>query len=167
MQLVKPQKEHQHLFEKMMKEWRSAGGRINPGKLRKHEDDYDLWLSMIKESEQPNKPGKVPSSTYFIFDEDILIGAVNIRHFLNDSLIQSGGHIAYGVRPTQRKKGFAKKALKECLRVCKQLNINSVLLTCDKDNIGSAKVIISQGGALENEFVNDEGVIEQRYWIHL
>jgi len=40
-------------------------------------------------------------------------------------------------------------------------------MTCDKDNIGSAKSIINNGGILENEFVNSDGEIEQRYWITL
>jgi predicted acetyltransferase len=40
-------------------------------------------------------------------------------------------------------------------------------MTCDKDNIGSAKAIVKNGGVLENEFVNDEGNLEQRYWISL
>ena len=45
--------------------------------------------------------------------------------------------------------------------------MNRVLITCDRDNIGSAKSIINNGGILENEFVNSDGEIEQRYWITL
>lgn len=37
-------------------------------------------------------------------------------------------------------------------------------MVCDKDNIGSAKSIIKNGGILENE-LNENGTIEQRYWI--
>ena len=40
-------------------------------------------------------------------------------------------------------------------------------MTCDKDNIGSAKSIINNGGVLENEFLNSDGVIEQRYLVYL
>ena len=43
--------------------------------------------------------------------------------------------------------------------------IDKVLMICDKDNIGSAKSIINNGGILENEFMNSDGEIEQRYWI--
>jgi predicted acetyltransferase len=39
-------------------------------------------------------------------------------------------------------------------------------MTCDKNNIGSAKSIISNGGILESE-IEEEGHIEQRYWIQL
>ena len=41
-----------------------------------------------------------------------------------------------------------------------------VLMTSDKTNIGSAKSITNNGGVLESEFEED-GVVEQRYWITL
>lgn len=50
---------------------------------------------------------------------------------------------------------------------CKKLGINKVLMVCDKANIGSAKSIIKNGGILENEFIDDNGKIQQRYWIEL
>ena len=50
---------------------------------------------------------------------------------------------------------------------CKKLEINKVLMVCDKSNIASAKTIIKNGGILENEFVDDNGKIQQRYWIEL
>ena len=52
------------------------------------------------------------------------------------------------------------------LEECKKLGINKVLLCCNKDNIASAKSIIYNGGVLENE-VEEDGHIEQRYWISL
>jgi len=42
-----------------------------------------------------------------------------------------------------------------------------VLIVCDKDNIGSVKSIINNGGVLENEITDEDGTIEQRYWIDL
>ncbi len=47
---------------------------------------------------------------------------------------------------------------------CKKLGINKVLITCDKDNIGSRKSIINNGGIKENEVMED-GEILERYWI--
>ena len=48
---------------------------------------------------------------------------------------------------------------------CKKLGIDKVLIVCDKDNIGSRKSIINNGGVLENEIVGKDGRIEQRYWM--
>ena len=52
------------------------------------------------------------------------------------------------------------------LEECKRLGMDKVLLVCDKDNIGSVKSIINNGGVLENE-VLEEGKLIQRYWIML
>ena len=47
-----------------------------------------------------------------------------------------------------------------------KLNIKKVLITCDKDNIASAKTIKNNDGKLENE-VEEGNEITQRYWITL
>lgn len=168
-QLIVPQADHQEKFAQMMDEWHAAGGRINPGILKKYVGDYKAWLQFIQDKEDPEKIGadEVLSSTYFVFREGQMIGAVNIRHYLNQDLLQSGGHIAYGIRPSERGNGFAKKALELALNQCKVWGIRQALLTCDKDNEASSKVIQSQGGILENEFVNEEGMLELRYWIEI
>ena len=50
---------------------------------------------------------------------------------------------------------------------CRKLGIHKVLMVCDKSNIASAKTIIKNGGILENEFMDEDGEIQQRYWINL
>ena len=99
-------------------------------------------------------------------DRNIFVGAVNIRHVLNDALFKAGGHIGDGIRPSERRKGYATAMIALALEECKKLGIKKVLMTCDKNNIGSAKSIISNGGVLENE-IEEDGHIEQRYWIQL
>ena len=94
------------------------------------------------------------------------MGAVNIRHFLNEALLLNGGHIGDGVRPSQRRKGIATAMIALALEECRKLGLDRVLMVCDKENIGSAKSIQKNGGILENEVVVN-GVIEQRYWIDL
>lgn len=106
-----------------------------------------------------------PAHTYFLIQEDKrIIGAINIRHDLNEYLFNFGGHIGYGIRPSERKKGYASLMLSMALPIAKELGINEVLITCDKNNIGSAKTIINNGGVLENE-VSGDGEITQRYWL--
>lgn len=111
----------------------------------------------------------VGASVFFLLDEDRdrLLGAVNIRHYLNDSLLKEGGHIGDGIRPSERRKGYATEMIRLALIECKKLGIDKVLMTCDKDTIGSAKSIVKNGGVLENEFVNSDGDVEQRYWISI
>lgn len=50
---------------------------------------------------------------------------------------------------------------------CKKIGIDKVLMVCDKSNIASSKTIIKNDGILENEFVDENGVIQQRYWIEI
>jgi predicted acetyltransferase len=112
--------------------------------------------------------GKSPNSTFFLLNENNneIVGAVNIRHMLDDYHRRRGGHIGYYVCQKERNKGYAKIILQKSLEICKQLGIDKVLLTCKKGNIASAKTILSKGGILEEEVeLNDE--ILQRYWITL
>ena len=95
-----------------------------------------------------------------------MVGAVNIRHDLNYYLLKYGGHIGDGIRPSERRKGDPTEMIRRALEECRELGLTRVLMTCDKNNIGSAKSIIRNGGILENE-VLEEGSIKQRYWIAL
>lgn len=90
----------------------------------------------------------------------------SIRHRLNEHLLRIGGHIGYGIRPSERNKGYATMQLALALDKAKEMGLTRVLLTCDKYNIGSAKTIINNGGILDSEDIID-GIEIQRYWIEL
>ncbi len=170
LKLIKLTREYEKQLGEMIDEWK-ADQELNhtngsPGAIFKNDYyDFDYYLENL-ELKTPTD-GKVPDSVFFLLDEDRdrLLGAVNIRHYLNDYLLKEGGHIGDGIRPSERRKGYATEMIRLALIECKKLGIDKVLMTCDKDNIGSAKSIIKNGGVLENEFINSEGVTEQRYWI--
>jgi predicted acetyltransferase len=67
----------------------------------------------------------------------------NLRHNLNDNLYICGGHIGYGIRPDQRRKGYATKILKLTLIEAKKKGIENVLVTCNPENLGSVKAILN------------------------
>lgn len=165
--LVKAEEKYKEQITKMMDEWTASGEKIVPYAIRKADyHDFDNYIASLELKDVHD--GKVPDSTFFCMDTDrnIVVGAVNIRHYLNEDLLQNGGHIGDGVRPSERRKGIATKMISLALKECRKLRISKVLMVCDKDNIGSAKSIINNGGILENEIICD-GVIEQRYWIEL
>ncbi len=167
LKLVKLTYAYRRQLEDMMEEWLAQEKHFSPYAIRKNDyRDFDYYLSHLELKEE--RDGLVPDSVFFCLDtdRDIFVGAVNIRHHLNEALLRSGGHIGDGVRPSERRKGVATRMIALALEECKKLGIDRVLMTCDKDNIGSAKSIIRNGGVLENEILED-GVVEQRYWIDL
>ena len=139
------------------------------GKLDKV-DTSEEWLESVNKELSPKTcgEGKVPATQLLAYRlaDDKLVGMIQIRHELNDYLIQYGGHIGDSVRPSEQGKGYATEQIFLALEKCKQLNIQKVLITCKKTNIASAKTIIKNNGILENE-VDNNGDIMQRYWIDL
>ena len=120
--------------------------------------------SPIKPREVYSK-GLVPATLYFLVDENHRIyGAIHIRHELNESLLFCGGHIGYGVRPSERRKGYATLMLQLVFPIVKSLGINQALITCNKTNLASASTIVKNGGVLENEVLY-KGELVQRYWV--
>lgn len=150
-------------------EWENNGEDITPYSVRLLDMSYEAWLDYTEKIENKDTcpPHLVPAHTYFLTDENKrVLGAINIRHYLNDYLFNVGGHIGYGIRPSERKRGYASLMLSMALPIAKELGINKILITCDKSNLGSAKTIISNGGILENEvFIDGETI--QRYWIEV
>lgn len=168
--LVIPSKEHKDAYIEMMIEWEDTKEHIYPGAIRRRGTDYSNWLEMLESySKNETCPSHlVPSDTYFLVNEyNKLLGAISIRHYLNDQLLQLSGHIGYGIRPAERRKGYATVMLKMALEKCIDMGIKQVLITCDKSNIASAKTIIANEGVLANELVEDNGNIVQRYWIEV
>ena len=132
---------------------------------------YEAWLAKLyADMDIANIPdNRVPALTYFYVREadDEIVGMVNLRLILNDFLKAEGGHIGYCVRPTERRKHYATEMLNAALRVYDRLEIRDVLVSCDKSNIASAKVIENCGGILEAEFYSEAfKAVIQRYCIH-
>lgn len=167
LRLVKLEDSHQALLEDMMQEWYASGEEIVPFTIRRLDyRNFAFYKDNLDIREETEK--WVPDYTRFCLDEDAnqFVGAVNIRHKLNDRLLLDGGHIGDGVRPSRRREGIATQMIALALEECRKLGIFRVLMVCRKDNIGSAKSIQNNGGVLENEPIVD-GIIIQRYWINL
>ena len=149
----------------MMDEWTSANEEIIPWAIRKC-DYHDLKAYADSLEVKNASEGYVPDSTFFCLDTERnrFVGAVNIRHYLNERLLAGGGHIGDGIRPSERGKGLGTKMIALALEECDKLGIKRVLMCCNKDNLASARTIQKNGGVLQDE-ISADGEIVQRYWI--
>ncbi len=171
-ELIKITAEYREQLFDMLTEWKDDIIKNHtdrsPWKIWKHDfHDLEYYIENLDTKEE-NESGEVPNSVFFCLDKDRnrLVGAVNIRHRLNDTLLKTGGHIGDGIRPSERRKGYGTSMIALALEECRKLGIGRVLMTCNKDNIGSARSIVNNGGVLENE-VEEDGQTVQRYWIQL
>jgi predicted acetyltransferase len=166
--LIIPNMEIKKQFIDYDKEWKKEP-RIVPDCCDLKKKSFEDWLKQnISYRYESNVPSYMVSSTTFLLvdETNYIYGALDFRHYLNESLLALGGHIGYGVRPSQRKKGYAKMMLGMALEIIKNKGYDKVLISCLKSNIGSQRTILSQGGVLENEVVY-KNEIYQRYWIYL
>ena len=168
--LVKPDLSYADEIIKYKEESLAESPIINGSAGLDRLSSIEIWLQELKKRscEDTVPKGLVPSSTYLAVREkdNYIVGMIDIRHYLNEYLTQVGGHIGYGVRKTERNKGYAKQMLKLALEKCKELKIKKVLITCDEDNIASEKVILSANAKLE-DIRNVDGENKKRFWIDL
>lgn len=128
--------------------------------------EYGEWVEKIHRNALVGDEIWGKSLLYLCIDEGKLIGLLNIRYELPKYLAEKYGHIGYGVRPSERKKGYATTMLRHVLSVCKEKGITQVILGCYKDNLASAATIKKNGGVLIAETKN-EGKVSQYYIVKL
>jgi len=105
----------------------------------------------LENKEYAKKLGKAQVKTFLLIRkvDDKVVGALNIRWNLPESLKQFGGNIGYNIRPTERRKGYNKINLYLGLVEAQKIGLNKVKLTCETSNLGSVKTIESLDGILE------------------
>lgn len=171
LELIFPTKEYKKEVEEYLQEFLDNGENEIAGdggldRIR----DFDKWLEKVQNdlSVDTIDKGRIPATLYLTIrkSDKKIVGNLQIRHFLNEKLLNYGGHIGDSVRPSERRKGYATEQIRLALEKCKELGIDNVLMDCDKSNIGSAKSIQKNGGILENE-IYVENELVQRYWISL
>lgn len=166
--LIQPTIDYKNEYISFYKEWKSSGEIMIPFTITKDPMDFQKMLEYLSDCEKGIEPkiDWIPAnSTYWLIDEFEVIGAVNIRHYLTEKLLNNGGHIGYGIRPSKRSQGYATKILALSLMKAKELGIDRALLVCEENNTASEKTILKNGGIADIDFVDEKGNIFKRYWI--
>ncbi|MCX2181209.1 GNAT family N-acetyltransferase [Streptomyces sp. SKN60] len=162
--------------------WLAARAEWNAGD---HQAGGGVWLAAEQELADPDvfaawvgrlcamsdrsrtlPAGQVHDTHWWIVEGDTYLGAIDLRHELNDLLLHAGGHIGYSVRPSARRRGLATWALGAVLAEARSLGLDRALLTCDDTNTASARTIERNGGVLEDVRETELGR-KRRYWIEL
>lgn len=173
-ELVIPTKEYEQQMIEYKKEHFENGENVIHACSRWDKmENYDEWLKSLQEhSSFATIKDNWTVHTNFLGirkSDNKVIGMIDIRHELtNDFLKNFAGHIGYGVRPTERRKGYVTQMLNQALEYCKkELNLEKVMLGCYKENEASRKTILNAGGILERECKTEDGKIAEVYWIKL
>ena len=145
------------------------------GSLDKIYDGYTFDEALnrclnMEKKEDAEKVGRCQGKTFLLIREkdDKIVGTINIRWNLNEQMLRFGGHIGYGIRPTERRKGYNKINLYLGMIEAKKVGLENVMLDCDVNNLGSDKTLKALGGQLERTEVDPtDGILTNVYWFNV
>ncbi len=145
------------------------------GGLDKIYDGYTFEAALdrclkCEDEEYAKSIKKCPGKTFLLIRENDnkIVASINIRWNLNVEMLKFGGNIGYGVRPSERRKGYNKLNLYMGLKEAQKLKLKKVMIDCSIDNIGSNKTIIALGGILERTEIDPEdNTLTNVYWINV
>lgn len=168
-----PSLERKNEIIEYLDEFVEYGSNINSsGSLDKIYDGYTFEEALerclnMENEEYSKKFERCPSRTFLLIREsdNKIVGSINIRWNLNEKMLQFGGHIGYGIRPTERRKGYNKINLYLGILEARRLGLEKVMLDCDVNNLGSDRTLKALGGKLERTEVDpSDGVLTNVYW---
>ena len=113
------------------------------------------------------KINRCQSKTFLLIRENDnrIVGTINVRWNLTEAMKRFGGNIGYGIRPTERRKGYNKINLYLGMQEAQKLGLDRVMLDCDVNNLGSDRTLKALGGVLERTEVDPEdNILTNVYW---
>lgn len=133
--------------------------------------NYDIWKEKILKTYNNYENGiDIPNGfprtyTYWCIEDDVFIGEIQIRPFLNETESQNWGHIAYAVRYSKWNNGYGTKLLKAAIDKLQEFNVSKIYIACHKENISSIRVIEKNGGLYLNSLIDESGIEQNIYLI--
>lgn len=174
--LERPTIERKKEIIEYLDEFVKYGSDINgSGSLDKIYDGYtfeealDRCLKM-EDEEYAKSVGRCQGKTFLLIRENDnkIVGTINVRWNLSKEMLQFGGHIGYGIRPTERRKGYNKINLYLGMIEAKKVGLDNVMLDCDVNNLGSDKTLKALGGKLERTEIDpSDGILTNVYWFNV
>jgi len=170
-ELVEVSKEYEKQAMAYRQEYIDYGEKINGSSGFINYENYDDWLEKIF-AQKKNECSSIntPATTYFTIRkrDNKIIGSIQLRHHLTDELEKYGGHVGYGIRPSERGKGYGTQQLALILAKAKALGLSQIMISYYKGNKASARVIVKNGGIFVGEGFNEaKGRVTETYWIDI
>ena len=168
--LVEPDYGMEEKMDAYRQEFLDCGSNMDGAGFRADEDPKE-WIERKRRYADPISvlPENIVHATQLIAfrkSDGKAVGTIQIRHDLNDYLRDYAGHVGYSVRPSERRKGYAREMLKSVIPYCRAIGIDGISVSCEVSNEGSRRTILSAGGKYINTVTEpDRGLTLERYLI--
>ena len=124
------------------------------GRLMKAKN-FEDWYDAVQDNanKQTVRKGIVPTTVYLSLSskDSRLIGMIDIRHYLNDYLLNVGGHIGYIVRASERYKGYATEMVEALIEFSENNGAKIITAQVAQENLGSNRLLNKLGFYVEKE----------------
>jgi predicted acetyltransferase len=156
--LIKPNEDYIDEIRDYRQEWLNSLKEGEPfvgsSGLRRFENIPE-WIAHCRDNDQLEQ--------FMLIDEGErrILGMIHCRRVLSDYEAEYVGHIGYGVRPSERRKGYATAMLRLCLEKCRDVGLSSLLVLCEEHNEASRRTIVANCGKFERTVKTGDEVLER------
>jgi predicted acetyltransferase len=152
--LVQPRREYQKSFENYILAYERKNDTHYLNMYKRGLEDFHGYLNDINNLSKGIviPQGWVRTSTFWLIDNDEVVGVVRVRH----QDVSTAGHIGYDISPSYRNKGYGTEILKLALAEAEKIGIKEVIVTCNIDNIASKKIIEKNNGKFLGTIFDEE-----------
>ena len=144
--LVEPIDQYQESFRNYVLAYRDINDEHYYKRYEKSLETFQEYINdLYNYSLGINLPeGNVKYSTFWLIDNNVVVGVVRVRH----QEIKYAGHIGYDISPYYRNKGYGTEILNLALEKAKEIGIKEAIITCNINNVASKKIIEKNNGKL-------------------
>lgn len=134
--------------------------------IKEYVDHCIEWANPRREADERGAWGNVLLA---IRKSDMkMVGCMQVHNVLTKRMKNYTGHVGYSVRPSERRKGYAKKMLAKAVDFLSSFGFEEIVVSCLPENEASKKTILSNGGEyIETVFLDEDKVYLEKYKIKI